>query len=78
MLVRISETTYQRLTEGLGTALPVLYIDEHGWKYVEIEEEIVAAVKQYGGDDIDWAINQTINHNQRVGQWPAAKTSKRD
>lgn len=76
MLIRLSETTYKRLVDGLGLDLPVLSEDEHGFKYVDIAEDIVEQVRGVFGDDIDWGINQTINENQRTGVWPKPKTSK--
>jgi hypothetical protein len=76
MLVRLSETTYQRLISGLGLTVPVISEDDHGFKYVEVDDEIIEAVREAFGDDIDWSINQTINENQRTGKWPKGKTSK--
>jgi hypothetical protein len=78
MQVRLSETTYQRLVNGLGLTIPILFEDEHGFKYVDLADEIVEPVREAWGDDIDWGINQTINHNQKLGSWPPAKTSKQD
>ena len=78
MLVKLSETTYQRLVQGLGQSLPVSFVDELGFKYVDLEDNLVDSVREAFGDDIDWSINQTINHNQRRGEWPPSKTSKSD
>lgn len=76
--VRLSETTYQRLVNGLGLIVPILHTDELGFHYVEIADSIVEPIQQQFGDDIDWGINQTINANQQAGLWPKPKTSKLD
>lgn len=69
MHVRLSETTYKRI-EAAGIVLPILHSDEHGHHYVDIPDAVIKNVRKNFGDDIDWGINQTINHNQREGWWP--------
>lgn len=78
MRVRLSETTYRRLVNGLGLSIPILHSDELGFLYIELEDSIVEAVREAFGDDIDWGLNQTINLNQKTGDWPPSKTSKLD
>lgn len=81
MQVRLSETTYKRLVVGLGEPVSILSTDEHGFHYIDMDEEIIKHIRKSFPErkgDLDWAINQVINNNQARGLWPAAKTSKLD
>lgn len=70
MNVWLSEFTYQRLIDGLGQKIPVIHTDEHGFVRVDLSTEIVKNATQNFGVDIDHAINEMINDNQRRGLWP--------
>lgn len=70
MKIWLSEFTYQRLVEGLGEELPMLYSDERGFVRVDVPSEVVTNARENFGWDIDKAINELINHNQREGLWP--------
>lgn len=70
MKVRLSEFTYKRLVEGLGQELVVYSIDEHGFYSVEVPTRIVNNATKNFGSDLDHAINEIVNENQRRGLWP--------
>lgn len=70
MHIWLSEFTYQRLVEGLGEKLPILHTDERGFNRVDIPDDIVNNAISNFGSNIEHAINETINHNQKEGLWP--------